>query len=122
MMGFSFDDNGKYIGWSPLFDYSSLKTLQASENLPFPTGKLVTANENGADVSKLLLNINNALDGADRINKYADLLLYINSNKIDSINASPEVVDIINKHQDYVNSISPLLLQKAIKNSISAKV
>ena len=122
MMGFSFDDNGKYIGWSPLFDYSSLKTLQASENLPFPTGKLVRSDVNGADVSKLLLNINNALNDADRINKYADLLLYINSNKIDSINASPEVVDIINKHQDYVNSISPLLLQKAIKNSISARV
>lgn len=37
-MGYEFDDNGKYIGWSDLFDYSSIKELKASEYLPIPNG------------------------------------------------------------------------------------
>ena len=35
-MGHDFDDNGKYIGWSDLFDLSSQETLKASEYLPTP--------------------------------------------------------------------------------------
>lgn len=35
-MGQCFDTNGKYIGWSNLFDYSTEETLQASEYLPMP--------------------------------------------------------------------------------------
>ena len=36
VMGLCFDTNGKYIGWSNLFDYSNEKTLAASEYLPMP--------------------------------------------------------------------------------------
>ena len=36
VMGLCFDTNGKYIGWSNLFDYSNEKTLAASEYLPIP--------------------------------------------------------------------------------------
>ena len=32
-MGLCFDTNGKYIGWSNLFDYSDDKTLDDSEYL-----------------------------------------------------------------------------------------
>lgn len=35
-MGLCFDTNGKYIGWSNLFDYSTIETLNASEYLPMP--------------------------------------------------------------------------------------
>ena len=35
-MGLCFDTNGKYIGWSNLFDYSTDETLAASEYLPMP--------------------------------------------------------------------------------------
>ena len=35
-MGQCFDTNGKYIGWSNLFDYSTEETLRASEYLPMP--------------------------------------------------------------------------------------
>lgn len=37
-MGYEFDDNGKYIGWSDIFDYSGIEELKASEYLPIPTG------------------------------------------------------------------------------------
>ena len=39
IMGCEIDDNGLYVGWSPLFEYFTLKTLKASQRLPFPTGK-----------------------------------------------------------------------------------
>lgn len=39
MLGYSFDKTGKYVGWSPYFNLSSIKTLKSSEKLPFPTGK-----------------------------------------------------------------------------------
>lgn len=35
-MGLCFDTNGKYVGWSNLFDYSTEETLAASEYLPMP--------------------------------------------------------------------------------------
>ena len=35
-MGLCFDDNGKYLGWSNLFDYTNELTLKASEKLPMP--------------------------------------------------------------------------------------
>lgn len=36
VMGLCFDTNGKYVGWSNLFDYSTDETLAASEYLPMP--------------------------------------------------------------------------------------
>lgn len=51
-MGLAFDDNGQYIGWSSLFNYNSLETIQASEYLPLPkNGVIIQESENGVDVS-----------------------------------------------------------------------
>ena len=122
MMGFAFDDNGKYINWSPLFSYNSVEELQASENLPFPTGKLLQVADDGEDIKSFEDAINGALNDADRINKYADLILYLNNNNITKVKRYSYIVVAINEHQQYINKISPLLLQKAIKNSISAKI
>ena len=36
MMGLQFDNSGVYMGWSNLFDYTSLQTIEASELLPMP--------------------------------------------------------------------------------------
>ena len=36
MMGLSFNGVGKYVGWSSLFDYSSVEAIKASEYLPMP--------------------------------------------------------------------------------------
>lgn len=35
-MGFEFDDNGKFVGWSDLFNYSTIEALNASTLLPIP--------------------------------------------------------------------------------------
>jgi hypothetical protein len=45
-MGQSFTDDGEYIKWSNLFDFSSYETIAASKTLPVPRGlELKSANE-----------------------------------------------------------------------------
>lgn len=44
LLGYDFDKNGKFIGWSPYFLTDSKKTLEASKNIPLPTGKKSTVN------------------------------------------------------------------------------
>jgi len=36
LMGSEFTEDGKYIGWSPLFNYFSIKTLEKSQEFPMP--------------------------------------------------------------------------------------
>lgn len=51
VMGNEFDANGKFIGWSNLFDYSSIETLEASTHLKTPKGiKYYKAND-GVDIT-----------------------------------------------------------------------
>lgn len=38
LLGSEFDENGEYVMWSPLADISSIENLEASQQLPFPTG------------------------------------------------------------------------------------
>jgi len=63
IMGVSFSDNGKYIGWSPLFDVTSYKTLKASEKLLVPSGqsfKLASKEEAQIDAQSEFQAIENA--------------------------------------------------------------
>lgn len=39
LLGYDFDKNGKFVGWSPYFLSDSKETLQASKKIPLPTGK-----------------------------------------------------------------------------------
>lgn len=53
MLGQNYDHNGKYIGWSPYFDYTSLATLEASKTLPVPLDLKLSINEKeGADITE----------------------------------------------------------------------
>ena len=56
MLGFSFDDNGLFIGWSSLFDLSSFKNLEISTKLPLPRKNTYTLtntnNKQALDISK----------------------------------------------------------------------
>lgn len=45
IMGHNFDANGRYIGWSNAFDYSSIALLEASERLPMPRDIVFTTQE-----------------------------------------------------------------------------
>ena len=61
-MGLSFDGNGKYVGWSSIFDHSTLETIQASEYLPYPKKMLynnTTKGYNLKDYKTLKANLEN---------------------------------------------------------------
>ena len=40
LLGYEFDKNGKFVAWSPYFDIDSKEKLQASKNIPLPTGEV----------------------------------------------------------------------------------
>lgn len=62
IMGQSFTDGGQYIGWSNLFDYSSVQTIEASKTLPTPKGyKLQQTNDEAYKVDKPLGDLLNQI-------------------------------------------------------------
>lgn len=80
-MGLSFDGNGKYVGWSTLFDYSSLEALKASEYLPMPKRKVYKITDNGFNIDQYINRILEK-EGAERVDVYVELLNYLNNNDI----------------------------------------
>ena len=50
LLGYDFDKNGKFIGWSPYFDTTTSEYLEASKQIPLPTGKTqkITASPNAS--------------------------------------------------------------------------
>jgi hypothetical protein len=81
-MGYEFDDNGKYVGWSDLFDYSTIDTIKASEALPIPEGIAYEKRDGGFDISKQLLKIASKDNKADRIREEAELLIDLQEQKV----------------------------------------
>lgn len=148
-MGYNFDDNGKYIKWSDLFDYSSIKTLQASEYLPYPDNVEYKKNDSGIDISEDIKSIAAKTDKAEKIMEYASLLSRLQEirpvyerqqtaenkenkgrvlgkfryitwdNTIDDSIAN-EVLNNLNIHAR--TYISPYNEQKGLKNFISSRI
>ena len=56
LLGFKFR-NGKFVTWSPFMDISSIQNLEASLNIPFPTGRAFTAVEDSTKRCSLGDNI-----------------------------------------------------------------
>ena len=61
IMGQSYDENAAYIGWSPLFNYNSVETLQASKTLPIP--KHIVVYKGDYDISSDINILANLTDG-----------------------------------------------------------
>ena len=55
-MGYEFDANGIFIGWSPFFNYSSIQSLKKSEELPTPNGNEYTYSDKGLDFAGKILD------------------------------------------------------------------
>jgi hypothetical protein len=84
-MGLSFDGNGKYVGWSSLFDYSSIDTIKASEYLPMPKRKIYNKVEYGFNIDSFVVDIASAKTAVERIEGYVKLINYLNNNNITDI-------------------------------------
>lgn len=128
MMGLSFNGVGKYVGWSNLFDYSSLETLKASEYLPMPNRtNFVRDNQTGTNIDKYIKRINEANAKNDRIARilaYASLLTYLNDNNISeitwTIDTSEDILANLRSHEFTV--IPDNMLEMASKNFISSHI
>lgn len=99
IMGLAFDDNGSYIGWSSLFDYTSIETIKASEYLSMPNPDVVITRtsdpKEGLDITTQVQQLHEIEDRL-KIHKYENEQQEIND-RVHKINL---YVDILNKLGD----------------------
>ena len=95
IMGQSYDGNGIYIQWSPLFDYTSQATLSLSKQLPIPDPVKLIKIDNGIDVSEELSILINTLDDTLEPTSY--------ENRIKSLKAYISILKKINKANGNIN-------------------
>lgn len=137
IMGQSYDENAAYIGWSPLFNYNSIETLQASKTLPIPKHIVVYKGDydissdinvlanltNGQDLTKVLYNVRE-LASADFIRQLAKIIRIAEQhngiNYIGDIKVLNTLIETINKHENYL--ISDNVAESAFKNVASANI
>jgi len=85
-MGLSFDDNGRYIGWSNLFDISSIETLEASEKLPQPKHLVYNFISNEAKLRASLTSSNTDPTLLESLNNIVDINIDVNNiEKVDNL-------------------------------------
>lgn len=136
IMGQSYDGNGIYIQWSPLFDYTSAETLAISKQLPVPERVTLIKSDAGIDITAELETIlHNIDDSAQPISddvRAINLTAYVNIlKKINSTNGkinylTPEspkldkVMDILKQHIYYV--VPENVAEAAYKNVASANI
>lgn len=122
-MGLSFDGNGRYVGWSNLFDYSTLDTIKASEYLPMPKKKVYKETSGGFNIDPFIMKIV-GVDPVSRINGYVELLNYLNTNNITEITYTipegKEVVQSIRTHE--FTQVPYSLQEEASKNFVSSHI
>lgn len=133
-MGYEFDDNGKYLGWSNLFDYSSIDTLRASEYLPIPEGVKYVKSDTGFDISDYISKIASKTTKVEKIRAEADLLRVLQDKPITyskgkqyqyitwtvDDNIAQDIVNDLQSHQD--TEITPNMIQRCLKNSVSSSI
>lgn len=127
VMGQSFSDDGMYIGWSPLFDYSSEQMVDASKTLPLPRGNKLIVVEGEQYSIENELNSILASSGPERLRKVANLIYKIDNNNgrynyIAGTNADEKrrLIRQIQKHEDY--KVSYRQREQAYKNVASANI
>jgi hypothetical protein len=133
-MGLAFDDNGQYIGWSSLFNYNSLETIQASEYLPLPkNGVIIEESENGIDISEEATIINQAREvldnspepalinewGVKEVLAYARILNKLGDSRLVK-GATPEIIEKLNNHN--ATKLPADLKAAALRNFISVHI
>lgn len=123
IMGSEINHNGIYIGWSPLFDYSSLETLKTSELLPFPTGKTLelsstpTYKRNNKDFAYFDIS-----DYIEKIAEYSNFTDNYIQNRIKILKLQTELLQEINDRsvgQEYKVYVNPEIIEKVGKDTVN---
>ena len=132
-MGQSYDDNAIYIGWSNLFDYTNLETLQASKQLPVPKRLQIVQDESGinldAEINQLLSLLDNTGkvigDKVQALNLYTSIIRKAETNNglinyTGTDNKFNTLLQILNNHEFY--PIPPNIAEAAYKNVASSNI
>lgn len=126
VMGFNFDDNGQFIGWSDLFDYSSNEALESSCSLPVPRNSKWVKTNNGinieryAEEAQIAYDSNNIILRNALINKVLDNIDYSPNSTIEVNYSSPilnQLISDINTHESTQLSGDNKIL--AFQNAVS---
>ena len=97
LMGMEFSDSGIYQGWSNLFDYSTIETLRASENLAAPNFKVYEYNENGIDINDEINKVAKIENELTELRKDEDKNRdKINQKLVERMNAYVKLIDYLN--------------------------
>lgn len=136
IMGQSYDGNGNYIQWSPLFDFTSVDTLTISKQLPTPEKVVLTKSDNGIDITTELEIILNSSDAKlepinyeariERLKALVSVIKKINKSKglinyrISESSKLDKVFESLNQHIHYV--IPENVAEAAYKNVASANI
>lgn len=125
IMGLSFDGNGRYVGWSNLFDYSSEEAIKVSEKLPMPKGVVYTTSEDGINIDSYVNRIEQAsYIPEERVSLYASLLNYLYKNHITKVSYTNPygkvVLEQLGLHE--FTNIPANLKEDAYKNFISSHI
>lgn len=127
VMGQSFSDDAMYIGWSPLFNYSSEQMVDASKTLPLPRGNKLIVVEGGQYSIENELNSILSSSGPERLRKMANLIYKIDSNNGrynyivgENADQKQKIIEQIQKHENY--KVSYRQREQAYKNVASANI
>lgn len=118
MMGLVMDNNGRYLGWSDLFDLSSLENIEASETLPMPQNRNYTKDVNGIQIDES--EYNNSQSRAEQLIAIGKILKQLNKQNNTSLNVSDKLLSELNTHE---NTKLPVINEENIlKNYISSNI
>lgn len=139
LLGYAFDRDGRFVGWSPYFNLESEELLNESLRLPFPTGKKVevvytedeellaktqdsfSAYIDSKGFNWTLSNSTNDIAKKDLIGYLADFLRNVNKNEgklyVKPGTDTTKIEKLVNRHNLYIQRPQR---EKMAKNFVSS--
>lgn len=121
IMGQSYDANGVYVGWSNLFDSSTIETLSASKKLPAPKRIEMSLSEDGVILDQEINELFSTENKVRRIELYSQIIKKAEkaSGKINYKGENgQQLIDTLNRHEFYPISTNV----EAFKNVASSNI
>lgn len=139
IMGYSFDQNGLFQDWSPLFNYDSFKLLNESLKLPTPNKTQIVVNSSATiDISKYIQAIKDLQQqpkseqrDLEILKTQIKVLTLINEHKEEingevktfvkcDVDNSNDIIKQLQAHEDY--EFNPDQREEIYKNSIQSRI
>lgn len=100
LASFTFDKSGRYIMHSPFANIDTIENLEASEEIPFPTGKQLEISDKSTLEYEKIISV-----GDIDPNKPFNFPKYNNNGRLQPRLNSPETIRMVARLIDYCNKI-----------------